>query len=195
LSVRVQKVWANRSPKLSLFSPGDVKIEPVAVDETYQPDGQVRALSLVTPHDGLHRVETLDGGDHTYLQWPEGMPVTIESGIDTLGVKEHFRGAWALYFYVPQGTATVGGWASRIANWAPRISGQLLDGSGRVVHDFGQAEEGWFNIPVPEGEDGTLWKFENNQGQRLLMTVPPYLARTGAQLLLPAEIVENDRKP
>ena len=195
LKVRVEKVWANRSPKLSLFSPLDVKIEPVAVDESYQPDGRVSALRLVTPHSGLHRVETLDGGDHTYLQWPEGMPVTIESGIDTPGVKEHFRGAWSLYFYVPQGTKTVGGWASRIANWAPRISGKLLDGSGRVVHDFDQAEEGWFKIPVPEGEDGKLWKFENSQGQRLLMTVPPYLARSGTQLLLPAEVVENDRKP
>ncbi len=193
LRVRVAKRWANRMPKLSLYSPQEVKIEPVATDESYLPDGIERTLKLATPYQGLHRIETIDGGDHTYIQWPSGMPVTVQSGIDTSNVTTHFRGAWTLYFYVPKGTAVVGGWASRIANWAPRISGKLLDGSGREVWDFGKTEEGWFRVPVPAGEDGKLWKFENSQGQRLLMTVPPYLARTSEGLLLPAEVVEKDR--
>ncbi len=120
------------------------------------------------------------------------MPVTAKSGIATPGVTSHFRGQWSLYFYVPKGTHVVGGWASRIANWAPRISGKLLDSSGREAFDFGKADEGWFRVPVPEGEDGKLWKFENSQGQRLLMTVPPYLARTSEELLLPSEVVEKD---
>jgi hypothetical protein len=42
--------------------------------------------------------------------------------------------------------------------------------------------------------DGKLWRFEHCQGQRLLMTVPPYLARNGAELLLPAEVVAADSK-
>lgn len=192
LKVRVQKVWANRPPELNLYSPQEVTIKAVATNKDYQPDGVERALKLPTPYAGLHRLEVIDGGDHTYIQWPEGMPVTLESGIDTSNVTEHFRGAWTLYFYVPKGTKVVGGWASRIANWAPRISGKLLDGSGREVLDFSKAEEGWFHVPVPAGEDGKLWKFENSQGQRLLMTVPPYLARSGAELLLPAEVVAAD---
>jgi len=147
---------------------------------------------LKTPHPGLHRLETVDGGDFTRIQWPEGMPVTVESGIDTPGVTSHFRGGWTLYFYVPKGTKLVGGWASRIANWAPRISGKLVDADGREAFDFGKAEEGWFRVPVPPGQDGRLWKFENAVGQRLLMTVPPYLARRGEELLLPAEVVEAD---
>lgn len=192
LQVRVVKRWANRLPKLSLYSPQEVKIEPVATDESYLPDGIERTVKLATPYQGLHRVETIDGGDHTYIQWPADMPVTVQSGIDTSHVTTHFRGAWTLYFYVPKGTQVVGGWASRIANWAPRISGKLLDSSGREVFDFGKAEEGWFRVPVPAGEDGKLWKFDNSQGQRLLMTVPPYLARTSEGLLLPAEVVEQD---
>ena len=32
-------------------------------------------------------------------------------------------------------------------------------------------------MPVPEGQDGRLWKLENAGGQKPLMTVPPYLAR------------------
>lgn len=192
LKVRVQKVWANRMPRLSLFSPQAVDIKPVAVDESYKPDGQVNVLKLATPHAGLHRVETIDGGDYTYLSWPAGMPVTLESGIDTPGVTSHFRGSWTLYFYVPKGTKLVGGWASRIANWAPRISGKLLDGSGHERYDFAKVDEGWFAVPVPPGEDGKLWKFAQSQGQRLLMTVPPYLARNEKELLLPAEVVQAD---
>jgi hypothetical protein len=47
-------------------------------------------------------------------------------------------------------------------------------------------------VPVKPGEDGRLWKFHQCAGQRLLMTVPPYLARSGKELLLPAEVVEKD---
>jgi hypothetical protein len=99
-----------------------------------------------------------------------------------------------MYFYVPKGTKIVGGWASRIANWAPRASGKLLDADGREVLDFGKSEEGWFKVPVAKGQDGRPWKFENSQGQRLLMTVPPYLARRPQDLLLPVEVVEADEK-
>jgi hypothetical protein len=99
-----------------------------------------------------------------------------------------------MYFYVPKGTKVIGGWASRIANWAPRVSGQLVDPEGKVAFDFGKNEEGWFKAPVPEGQDGKLWKFADSQGQRLLMTVPPYLARSAEELLLPAEVVEADSK-
>lgn len=192
IKVSVQKVWANRMPRISLYSPLEVTLDPVAVDETPKPDGKTYDVVLKTPHAGLHRLETVDGGDFTRIQWPEGMPVTVESGIDTPGVTSHFRGSWTLYFYVPKGTKQVGGWASRIANWAPRISGKLLDADGREVLDFGKAEEGWFKAPVPPGQDGRLWKFENAVGQRLLMTVPPYLARRAEELLLPAEVVEAD---
>ena len=194
LKITVQKVWANRMPRINLYSPLDVTLNAVASDESYKPDGKENAVSLKTPHPGLHRVETLDGGDHTRIQWPPGMAVTIESGIETPNVTSHFRGPWTMYFYVPKGTKLIGGWASRIANWAPRVSGTLLYPDGKVAYDFGKNEEGWFKIPVPEGQDGKLWKFENSNGQRLLMTVPPYLARNAEELLLPAEVIEADAK-
>lgn len=194
LKVAVQKVWANRMPRLSLYSPLEVSLNAVAVDETAKPDGQVRDIALATTYPGLHRLEAVDGGDQMKIVWPAGMPVTIESGIDTPTVTSHFRGPWTLYFYVPKGTKVIGGWASRIANWSPRISGKLLGPDGREAIDFAQVEEGWFKAPVPEGMDGKLWCFGNSQGQRLLMTVPPYLARNAAELLLPTEVVAADSK-
>ena len=194
VTVTVRKIWANRTPKISLYSPQEVSLNAVATDASYKPDGKPNALRLKTPYAGLHRVETIDGGDNTHVAWPAGMPVTVESGIDTPGVTSQFRGPWSLYFYVPKGTKVVGGWASRVANWAPRASGKLLDADGTERFDFGAADEGWFKVPVPPGQDGRLWKFADSQGQRLLMTVPPYLARRADELLLPAEVVEADAK-
>lgn len=193
LKVAVQKVWANRKPVTRLYSPQEVSLNPVAVDESYKPDGVENELKLRTPYGGLHRVQCVDGGDHTLVKWPEKMPVTVESGIDTPNVLSHFRGAWTLYFYVPKGTKIIGGWASRIANWAPRISGKLVDPDGKTALDFGTSDEGWFKVPVAAGQDGKLWKFDNTQGQRLLMTVPPFLARSSEELLLPAEVLAADK--
>ncbi len=194
LTITVVKRWQNRLPKISLFSPQEVSLNAVASDESYKPDSKPYKIQLKTPYAGLHLVETLDGGDNTRIEWPTSVPVTVESGIDTPGVTSHFRGAWTMYFYVPKGTKTVGGWVSRIANWAPRPSGKLLNADGKEAFDFAKAEEGWFKVKVPPGQDGRLWKFENSQGQRLLMTVPPYLARRSEDLLLPAEVVEADAK-
>jgi Domain of unknown function (DUF4838) len=191
IEVTIEKKWANRVPKLSLFATASVYPDPVAVDDTMRADGQTRRPTLRSPHVGLHRLETLDGGDHTRITWPT-IPVTIESGIDTPGVTSHMRGGWTLSFYVPRGTTLVGGWASRIANWAPPVSGRLLDGDGKVALDFSGRGDGWFTVPVPPGQDGKLWTFVDTQGQRLLMTVPPYLARSGEELLLPVEVVTAD---
>ena len=195
LKITVTRRWANRKPKLQLFSPLEVSLNPVATREDYEADGQERNLALRTPHTGLHRIETYDGGDYTHITWPAGLPVTVESGVDTPEVTSHFRGAWTLYCYVPKGTRLVGGWAARVANWAPRISGKLLAPDGREMIDFGTLEgDGFFKVAVPPGADGALWKFERNLGQRLLMTIPPCLARSGDELLLPRETVEADAR-
>jgi hypothetical protein len=192
LQVTTTKQWALRQPKISLFSPKEVTIEAVAESQVHQPDGKPYEVRLRTPYDGLHRLESVDGGDYTRFVWPQRMPVTLPSGIDTPGINNHFRHVWTLYFYVPKGTKVIGGWAARIAQWAPPISGTMKDGDGNVRLDFSTMESGWFNVPVPESQDGRLWKFENSQGTRQLMTVPPYLARSGQELLLPKEVVEKD---
>lgn len=194
LKITVQPLWKNRKNRISLFSPKDVSINIVDTKENYESDGKEHAISLKTPYSGLYRVESVDGADFTKIIWPENLPVTLESDVDSPGVTKQFRGNWTLYFYVPKGTEKIGGWASRVADWAPRSSGKLLDPDGAMRYDFGEHEEGWFCVDVPEGTDGKLWKFQDNNGQRLLMTVPPYLARTGKELLLPKEVIENDGK-
>ena len=193
MKVTVQKVWANRPHEIKLYSPKDVTIGVVDESGIVQPDGQTYDVMLETPHDGLHRIETRDGGDYTRIAWPEDMPVTLPGGLDQPGVFNHFRGAWTMYFYVPKGTKHVAGWAQRIANWAPRISGTLKDADGNVHLDFAELDDGWFRVEVPQGQDGRVWKFENTQGVRRLVTVPPYFATTPQKLLLPREVVETDQ--
>jgi len=98
------------------------------------------------------------------------------------------QGRWQLYFYVPRGTVTVGGFSTG-------NRGTLHDGDGNVVFNFAEMDEaGYFSVPVAEGQDGRLWRFDNATGARMLMTVPPYLARNGKELLLPREVVEADRE-
>ena len=194
LKITVKHVWNNRPHLVSLFSPKAVDIEAVDTSDICRPDGKEREVVLRTPYRGLHRILLRDGGDYSYIKWPKGIPVTLPSSMDTQGVKNQFRGAWTLYFYVPKGTKHVAGWASRIANWAPRISGKLVDADGQAVMDFSKAEDGWFKVPVKPGQDGRLWKFVDSQGDRRLVTVPPYFALHPRDLLLPKEVIESDRQ-
>ena len=193
LKITVRPLWKLRTTKISMYSPNEVTVQtPVAEVENYSADNTEHTILLKSPFDGLHDIVVLDGGDFTNIAWPVGLPVTVESDINSSHTLTHFRGNWTLYFYVPKRTKQIGGWASRIASWAPRTIGKLLDPEGKIRYDFGEHEEGWFCVEVPEGMDGKVWKFQDNNGQRLLMTVPPYLARSAQELLLPEEVVAND---
>lgn len=193
LKVTVQHVWNLRPHQILLTWLGeDGEQEQADSSDVVRPDGKTYDVNLTSQHAGLHRVDIRDGGDHTRIVRPEGMPVVIPSGADTSGAANHFRGQWSLYFYVPKGTKVVGGWAERIAQWAPPLSGTLRDGDGQVRYTFAQDRAGWFAVPVPPEQDGRLWKFDQSHGLRLLMTVPPYLARTAGDILLPEEVIARD---
>lgn len=194
LKVKTKKVWKKRMPKIILRSPKDVTITQVDENDSWGTDNTWHDIVLKTPHDGLHTIELLDGGDYSHVQWPEDMPVTLESAMDSKNANNYFRGAWTMYFYVPKGTRNVAGWANRIASWASRIKGVLKDADGTVHVDFSKRNNGWFNVKVPTGRDGTFWKFENSQGMRRMATVPPYFAVRPDLLLLPKEVVEKDGK-
>ncbi len=171
---------------------GDTKIAlyslsgaiPRAVDNAaVPPDKQEHEVILRTTLPGLHRIEIADATAGTSMVWPDGLPMTVESSFDAWAQFTARGSLWSLYFYVPKGTRVVGGYAVG--------SGTMLDGDGRIVKTFDNSS-GYFEVPVAPGQDGRLWKFDNTAGQRMLLTVPPYLARNAEELLLPAEVVETD---
>jgi hypothetical protein len=171
--------------KFSLYSPQEVTLDAVDQDDSVPPDGEQRRIVLTSPYSGLHRLEWTDGSDMTRVVLPAKLPLTIRS---TLEDPMRLGGRWDLYFYVPRGTKLVGGYSDS-------TKGKMLDGDNEVVFDFSTMKAaGYFSVAVPEGQDGTLWKFSDSRGSRMLMTVPPYLATSVETLLLPREVVELDKK-
>jgi len=169
--------------KISLFADEEATLRAVAQDESIVPDKKEHTVSLTSPYGGLHTLQWSDGGAGTNFAWPDGLPMTLQS---SMAHPAELEAGWSLYFYVPRGTRVIGGYADS-------RTGRLRDGIGCVVFRFSRMERlGYFNLPVPTGQDGKLWKFEGCSGRRVLLTVPPYLARTAKELLLPREVVEAD---
>lgn len=132
---------------------------------------------------GLLAVKLDDGAAGTRITWPAAAPLTFEISAKNL---HSFQGKWSMYFYVPKGTKVVGGYRHG-------ASGQVIGPTGDMKWDLsqGNTRDNW-NIAVAPGEDGKLWKLQNAAGDIRLLSVPPYVARSAEELLLPAEVVKAD---
>lgn len=153
-----------------------------AGDRSVPPDGKPRTIALRVAESGLYRIDVSDGGDLTSVEWPRDQRISFKSSIDQ-PVKTN--GRWTLYFYVPRGTVTIGLHAAS--------GGRILDPSGIERLNLEGTLAGYYSIRVPNGADGKLWKIHSAAGPIRLLTVPPYLARSPEELLLPREVVERDR--
>lgn len=196
---RVYFTWVDRAPATFSFTVkggiiytnhGATSLDLHAVAETggkpvsraiVEPDRSEHVVNLATSFAGLHRIEVKAGGGAS-ATWAENTPMTVESSFDH---PAQLYTRWTLYFYVPRGATVVGGFGEGV--------GTMRDGSGRTVHSF-EKRPGYFSVPVPPGEDGRLWSFYHCLGDKVLMTVPPYLARNAEELLLPREVVERDSR-
>lgn len=153
--------------------------EPVAVVKAPM-DRTFHSREMTSKYKGLHRIEMLDSGRGMMIRWPQGVRVSIPSSGQEQSL---IRGRYHLYFYVPKGTRVVGGYSDGGA--------KVFDSKGREYYVL-TTTPGYFSIPVPEGEDGKTWSLSGG-GRKLLMTVPPYMARHPSELLLPREVVEADK--
>lgn len=155
-------------------------------DESTPPDGETYEVRLRSPYDGLHRLRVSDGGDRTRVEMLNTRR-TMEASIDN---PYNLSSWYAFYFYVPEGTDVVGGYISHDA-------GELRTADDETIIALSDVEgvPGYFAVEVPEGMDGSLWKMHRVRGEIALMTVPPYVAITSDDLLLPREVVEADGAP
>ena len=153
-----------------------------ASDRSVPPDGKPRTITLPVDESGLYRIDVSDGGDLTNVDWPSIQRICFKSSIDQ-PIKTN--GRWSLYFYVPRGTTTIGLHA--------QSHGRILDPSGKELLNLEGTAAGYHSVRVPSGTDGKLWKIHSAAGAIRLLTVPPYLARSPEELLLPREVVVQDR--
>jgi hypothetical protein len=151
-------------------------------DRSVPPDGRPRTIGLPVTEAGLYRIDISDGGDLTSVEWPRDQRISFKSSIDQ-PIKTN--GRWTLYFYVPRGTTTLGLHAES--------GGRIHDPSGKELLNLEGTPAGYYSIRVPNGADGKLWKIHSAAGSIRLLTVPPYLARSPDELILPGEVVAQDR--
>lgn len=169
--------------RFALYAAAEATLEPVARDHSVPPDGAEHSIVLRSPYSGAHTLEWTDGGDRTRVVWTEDLPFTLRS---TAEDPMRIDGRWDLTFYVPRGTACVGGYTTATA-------GRLVNAQGTEVFSFAAMPHAdYFAVPVLPGTDGAFWRFEDCLGARILLTVPPYLAPSPEHLLLPREVVEAD---
>lgn len=143
-------------------------------------DRQMHSVELKATVKGLHRLSVQDRGKGAAVVWPHGLPVVIES---SQKVQTLLRGRdSAMYFYVPKGTKVIGGFA--------QARPVITDGNGKVAASL-PAAPAMFSIPVPAGQDGKVWKIDRI-GKVLLMTVPPFLARSADEMLIPRQVLAAD---
>lgn len=184
-------IYTNRGPAKVSLMPFDGELFPEDQTEDnppeylstaeVPPDKEEHALVL-EGRGGLNLLQISDRAAGTQVTWEDSLGMTLESSVERPAA---LSTRWTLYFYVPRGTQFIGGFADG--------PGRLVDPAGKLAHTF-SGEAGYFSIPVPEGQDGKLWKFDRCAGKRILMTVPPYLARNEKELLLPVEVIERDRQ-
>ena len=177
LKVTAGLVYQNQGPaKVRLFPSGETQGASVSEGEA-APDKQPHEIVLKTTFTGLHRIEVEDHRAGSRIEFPEGMAATFNATFDQTAM---LNGRHDLYFYVPAGTTIVGGFAEG--------QGRVIDGTGAKVQEF-DGKPSYFSLPVAEGAGGKLWKFEFTSGRRVLLTVPPQMARSAEELLLPKEVV------
>ncbi len=172
--------------RIDLYSDREPTGDPVDTTDHIEPNQEPHAVSLRSPYPGLHRIRIEPPANRAVATPPAGTIWTMEVSHD-----EHntLTGDWVLYFYVPRQTEVIGGFTD-----SPR--GVMRNAAGEQVFNFRELDTpAFFSVPVPEGQCGSFWQLAGgtgHRGRRILLTVPPFLARTPAELLLPREVVEAD---
>jgi hypothetical protein len=169
-NVRIQ-LWKLGGP--SATGEGETLVEE---DTSVPPDGVARRVILKATEPGMHRLDLDDGRDLTRVEWPGGQLMSWKMSLEEF--PDSISGRWTLYAWVPEGTR-------RIGLYSAASAGELINPEGGKALDLAAEGGRFLSVAVPEGMDGRLWKLHNVAGRVSLLSIPPYLARTPAELLVP----------
>jgi hypothetical protein len=182
------QIYANRGPvRLKLFAVANPLVDQATAELEVPADKQPHAVELKAAFAGLHRLEISDGGAGTRLSWPAGQPTVLSIGAaDAARVPSNYK--YDGVFYVPRGTKVVGGYTASAA-------GKILLPDGREAIDLRSLPpNSYFSFPVPPNFDGCCWRLAAARRGVLLLTVPPNLARSPDELLVPSETLTDGGK-
>ncbi|MDD5707460.1 MAG: DUF4838 domain-containing protein, partial [Kiritimatiellae bacterium] len=113
----------------------------------------------------------------TLVDWPAGAPVSLSaSGAPGVGIFNVTHIETTVYFYVPKGTKQLD-----LASGVNRGNIAPPDGTLSVW-------ESKTRIPVKPGQDGKIWKAFGLTGYIGFLNIPPYVALSPDELLVPSEV-------
>jgi hypothetical protein len=163
----------------------------------------------------VHRLDLDDSGSRMFTSFPAGTRVAVPIGPKDIPLQINYR--WAAYIFVPAGTANVVGWSQgdgtffryRKVNgaWTSTmgyLSDYAVGNACTTPHDIasGGLTGLWdhFVIPVsPAALTDELWLFNDGSagtvGERLMLSVPPYLYQSPEGLLVPREVAPETTNP
>ncbi|MFT5468146.1 MAG: hypothetical protein ACI8UO_003254 [Verrucomicrobiales bacterium] len=189
LEVQTGLIYDVRGPAtLTLAHRGPVGVEKIdfyTVDTAEVPEDQNwHEVRFTAEKKGLYRITWDERMSGTRVKWPDDLTRTV---LSSEGQDKQVSGRNSWYFYVPKGTKVIGAYAQASA-------GGLYDADGQQLLDFKDQATDYVSIEVPEGQDGRLWSARALGGRFRLLNVPPFVAGTAAELLLPKEVIEREHR-
>ncbi len=188
LQVSTGLIYDVRGPAtVTLFHRAAIDVEKVDFYEVatarVPEDKQWHEVRFTAKHKGLYRITWDERVSGTRVKWPDDLPRTV---LSSEGADKQVCGRHSWYFYVPKNTTVIGAYSQAGA-------GGLFNPDGRQVLSFDETPTDYLSIAVQEGQDGRLWSVRALSGRFRLMNVPPFVAGSAEDLLLPKEVAENKR--
>lgn len=189
LQVKTGVIYNNRGPaEIELAWRGAMDVEKVdfhVISTTEVPeDEEWHEVRFTAQRKGLYRITWKERLTGTRVQWPADLPRTT---LTSEGSNKQVSGRHSWYFYVPRGTKIIGAYDQSGA-------GVLYNADGEQVVDFKKTPTDYISIKVPSDQAGRLWSVRALGGRFRLQNVPPYGAADAKDLLLPGEVVDQDRR-
>lgn len=139
-------------------------------------DGNSHQVTLKAGDAGLYFLRISDPAGVCEVAWPGGASVAVPAGQQ---LRSDIAEEYTAWFYVPAGTTEIGGYSAE-------PQGRMVDEDRRVIFDFATLKKGeHFLVRIQPVSSGRFFRIEGASGGKLLLTVPPYLARRPSELILP----------
>ncbi len=142
-------------------------------------DGEWHTVKLRPNMAGLHKVEILDPTSYLEMKWPSGTPLVFPFRQVLHGMPRAKEVPYSGWIYIPAK-------AGRIAGYSEAPAGNILDDAGKVLHDFAKGKSpNYFDVKIQPSDEPRVFKLEGMKGKIMLMTTPPYMARSPEEMLVP----------